>query len=103
MGQSRRRQLVRFQIEAAIPKRKSDAVCQFRTHAAQQTVAANHQEHALNVANRAIAISNLREGAHRLLMRALAAGGRRADALKHSKNLLVPTMLARQRMVGVQI
>ena len=34
-------------------------------------------------ANRAIAISSLREDAHRLVMRALAAGGRRADALKH--------------------
>ena len=38
-------------------------------------------------ANRAIAISSLREDAHRLVMRALAAGGRRADALKHYEDL----------------
>ena len=37
----------------------------------------------LDAANRAIAVSSLREDAHRLVMRVLAAGGRRADALKH--------------------
>jgi TolB-like protein/DNA-binding SARP family transcriptional activator len=49
---------------------------------------ANHQP-ALEAANRAIAISSLREDAHRLVMRALAAGGRRADALKHYEDLTV--------------
>jgi TolB-like protein/DNA-binding SARP family transcriptional activator len=48
----------------------------------QELKLANY-ERALNVANRVIAISSLREDAHRLVMRALAAGGRRADALKH--------------------
>ena len=32
-------------------------------------------------------ISSLREDAHRLIMRVLAAGGRRADALKHYEDL----------------
>ena len=45
-------------------------------------------EPALGVANRAIAINNLREDAHRLVIRALAASGRRADALKHYENLV---------------
>jgi TolB-like protein/DNA-binding SARP family transcriptional activator len=52
----------------------------------QELVAGNHQ-HALGVASRAIAVSSLREDAHRIVMRALAAGGRRADALKHYENL----------------
>ena len=49
----------------------------------EQELQAGNHEHALDAANRAIAISSLREDAHRLIMRALAAGGRRADALKH--------------------
>ena len=52
----------------------------------QELEAANHQP-ALSAANRAIAVSGLREDAHRLVMRALAAGGRRADALKHYEDL----------------
>jgi TolB-like protein/Flp pilus assembly protein TadD len=43
---------------------------------------------ALRVANQAIAINNLREDGHRLVLRALAASGRRADALKHYENLV---------------
>ena len=42
---------------------------------------------AREAAQRAIAVSSLREDAHRLMMRALAAGGRRADALKHYDQL----------------
>jgi TolB-like protein/DNA-binding SARP family transcriptional activator len=42
---------------------------------------------AVGAAQRAIAVSSLREDAHRLMMRALAAGGRRADALKHYEQL----------------
>src|SRR5262245_61081394 len=52
----------------------------------QELEAGNH-ESALRAANRAIAISSLREDAHRLIMRVLAAGGRRADALKHYEDL----------------
>jgi TolB-like protein/predicted Zn-dependent protease len=46
----------------------------------------NHEQ-ASKAASRAIAVSSLREDAHRLIMRALAAGGRRADALKHYEDL----------------
>src|SRR5215510_14773516 len=54
----------------------------------EQELAAGNHEPALSAANRAIAISNLREDAHRLIMRVLAAGGRRADALKHYEDLI---------------
>jgi len=53
----------------------------------EQELKAGNHEPALSAANRAIAISGLREDAHRLVMRALAAGGRRADALKHYEDL----------------
>ena len=49
---------------------------------------ASHHEQALKAANRAIDVSSLREDAHRLVMRTLAAGGRRADALKHYDDLV---------------
>ena len=42
---------------------------------------------AREAAQRAIAVSSLREDAHRLMMRALADSGRRADALKHYDQL----------------
>jgi len=42
---------------------------------------------AREAAQRALAIDNLREDAHRLVITALAAGGRRADALKHFEDL----------------
>ena len=42
---------------------------------------------ALAAASRAISINNLREDAHRVAIRALAAVGRRADALKHYEDL----------------
>lgn len=48
----------------------------------QEFEAGNHAP-ALRAATRAIEVSSLREDAHRLVMRVLAAGGRRADALKH--------------------
>jgi TolB-like protein/DNA-binding SARP family transcriptional activator len=53
----------------------------------EQELEAGNHEPALGAANRAIAISGLREDAHRLIMRALVAGGRRADALKHYEEL----------------
>jgi TolB-like protein/DNA-binding SARP family transcriptional activator len=53
----------------------------------EQELEAGNHEQALRAANRAIAISALREDAHRLVMRVLAAGGRRADALKHYEDL----------------
>jgi TolB-like protein/Tfp pilus assembly protein PilF len=43
---------------------------------------------ALGAAHRALAIDELREDAHRLVMRALAASGRRSDALKRFEHLV---------------
>jgi TolB-like protein/DNA-binding SARP family transcriptional activator len=53
----------------------------------EQEIEAGNHEQALRAASRAIAISSLREDAHLLVMRVLAAGGRRADALKHYEDL----------------
>ena len=53
----------------------------------EQELEVGNHEQALRAANRAIAINGLREDAHRLIMRVLAAGGRRADALKHYEDL----------------
>src|SRR5262245_21630330 len=53
----------------------------------EQELAAGNHDPALSAANRAIAISNLREDAHRLIIRILAASGRRADGLKHYEDL----------------
>src|SRR5262245_7195422 len=44
-------------------------------------------DRALAAANKALSINEFREDAHRLLIRALAAAGRRADALNHYKHL----------------
>jgi TolB-like protein len=49
---------------------------------------AGFSEQALAAANKAISINNLREDAHRLAIRALAAAGRRADALKRYEHLV---------------
>jgi DNA-binding SARP family transcriptional activator len=57
------------------------------TKLGEQEFLAGNLEHALNAANRAIAVNSLREDAHRLVMRVLAAQGRRADALKHYEDL----------------
>jgi len=53
----------------------------------EQELQAGNHEQALNAANRAIAVISHREDAHRLVIRSLAAGGRRADALKHYEDL----------------
>src|SRR5262249_57513423 len=50
--------------------------------------AAGHAEHALKAAQRAIALNSMREDAHRLIVRALAAAGRKAEALKHYQDLV---------------
>jgi DNA-binding SARP family transcriptional activator len=49
----------------------------------EQELQLGNHEQALSAANRAIAINNLREDAHRLVIRTLAGSGRRAGALKH--------------------
>ena len=51
-------------------------------------LASGHAEEAAKAADRAIAENNVREDAHRLRMRALAAGGRRPDALRHYEHLV---------------
>ena len=51
-------------------------------------LASGKAEAALRAAERAIAENDVREDAHRLLMRALAAGGRRPDALRHYEHLV---------------
>jgi DNA-binding SARP family transcriptional activator len=53
----------------------------------EQALERADHEQAVGAAKRAIAVSSLREDAHRLLIRALAAGGRRADALRHYDQL----------------
>nr|WP_249150832.1 BTAD domain-containing putative transcriptional regulator [Bradyrhizobium sp. JYMT SZCCT0180] len=54
----------------------------------EQELAAGRAEHALKAGQRAIALNNLREDAHRLIVRALAATGRKAEALKHYQDLV---------------
>ena len=53
----------------------------------EQDLQSGNSESALKSASHAITINNLREDAHRLVIRGLAASGRRADALKHYENL----------------
>jgi len=51
-------------------------------------LAAGHADQALETGRRALAINNLREDAHRLVLQALAAAGRKAEALKHYEDLV---------------
>jgi DNA-binding SARP family transcriptional activator/ActR/RegA family two-component response regulator len=51
-------------------------------------LAAGQAEKALETAHRALAINNLREDAHRLIVQALAAAGRKAEALRHYQGLV---------------
>jgi class 3 adenylate cyclase len=55
----------------------------------EQELAAGRPEHALNAGRRANALNNMREDAHRLVVQALAATGRKAEALKYYENLVV--------------
>jgi DNA-binding SARP family transcriptional activator len=52
-------------------------------------LAAGAAEQALEAGRRAIALNNIREDAHRLILQALAATGRRAEAIKHYRDLAV--------------
>ncbi|MGE9008949.1 BTAD domain-containing putative transcriptional regulator [Leptospira interrogans] len=54
-----------------------------------QELAIGRAEHALKAGHRAIALNDMREDAHRLIVRALAATGRKAEALKHYQDLVV--------------
>ncbi len=51
-------------------------------------LAQGRADKALETAHRALAINNLREDAHRLIVQALAATGRKAEALKHYQDLV---------------
>jgi DNA-binding SARP family transcriptional activator/ActR/RegA family two-component response regulator len=51
-------------------------------------LAAGHADKALETAHRTLAINNLREDAHRLILQALAAAGRKAEAFKHYQDLV---------------
>jgi two-component SAPR family response regulator len=61
-----------------------DALVRF----AEIELALGHADKALETAYRALAINNLREDAHRMAVQALAAAGRRAEALKHYQDLV---------------
>jgi DNA-binding SARP family transcriptional activator len=54
----------------------------------EQELAAGRAEHALKAGQRAIALNNMREDAHRLIVQALAATGRKAEALAHYQGLV---------------
>ncbi len=58
------------------------------TRLGEQELAAGRAEHALKAGQRAIALNNMREDAHRLIVQALAAAGRKAEALKHYQDLV---------------
>jgi class 3 adenylate cyclase/DNA-binding SARP family transcriptional activator len=51
-------------------------------------LAAGRAAHALKAGQRAISLNNMREDAHRLIVRALAAIGRKAEALTHYQHLV---------------
>jgi DNA-binding SARP family transcriptional activator len=60
----------------------------------EQELTAGRAEHALKAGRRAIALDNLREDAHRLVIQALAATGRKAEALRHYQD--ITTLLKRE-------
>jgi class 3 adenylate cyclase len=55
---------------------------------AEQALQSGDAESALKAAHRAISVNALREDAHRLIVQALAATGRKAEALKHYQGLV---------------
>ena len=64
----------------------------------EQELAAGRAEHALKAGQRAIALNNMREDAHRLIVQALAATGRKAEALRHYQDLV--TLLKHELNTG---
>jgi TolB-like protein/Flp pilus assembly protein TadD len=61
----------------------TDAMIRLGEHELQN----GHHDATIRLANRATALNGTREDGHRLVMRALAAGGRKADAIKHFEEL----------------
>jgi class 3 adenylate cyclase/DNA-binding SARP family transcriptional activator len=54
----------------------------------EQELSAGRAEQALKAGQRAIALNDIREDAHRLIVQALAATGRKSEALKHYQGLV---------------
>jgi class 3 adenylate cyclase len=54
----------------------------------EQELAAGRAEQALKAGRRAVALNNMREDAHRLIVQALVAVGRKAEALRHYQDLV---------------
>ena len=65
---------------------------------AGQALHAGDAASALEVAHRAVALNALREDAHRVIVQALAATGRKAEALRHYQDLVV--LLRRELNTG---
>src|SRR6476469_5430023 len=64
----------------------------------EQELAAGRAEYGLKAGQRAIALNNMREDAHRVIIKALAATGRKAEALKHYEDLVA--LLERELNTG---
>ncbi|WP_244499819.1 BTAD domain-containing putative transcriptional regulator [Tardiphaga robiniae] len=60
----------------------------------EKELAAGRADHALKAGQRASALNNMREDAHRLIMQALSATGRKAEALKYYQDVV--TLLKRE-------
>jgi TolB-like protein len=73
---------------AAERQRLEDAALGALMRLGELELAAGRPEPALKAAQRAVAINSLREDAHRMIVQALAASGRRAEALKHYDDLV---------------
>jgi class 3 adenylate cyclase len=54
----------------------------------EQELAAGRGEQALKAGRRAVALNNMREDAHRLIVQSLASTGRKAEALRHYQDLV---------------
>jgi TolB-like protein len=54
----------------------------------EQELAAGRADHALKAGQRASTLNNMREDAHRLIVRALSATGRKAEALKYYQDVV---------------
>jgi DNA-binding SARP family transcriptional activator len=79
---------------AAERERLSDLAVGALVQLGEQELTAGRAEHALKAGRRAIAFNNLREDAHRLVIQALVATGRKAEALRHYQD--ITTLLKRE-------
>jgi DNA-binding SARP family transcriptional activator len=70
-------------------QRLEDMALDALVRSAEMELAAGLADKALDAAHRAVAIDSLREDAHRLIVQALSAAGRKAEALRHYQGLVV--------------